>query len=201
MSHAAVAAPLNHEERIDQASRCAAATDAQIVHRVLAGDNSAYGELVERYERVVLASALAVIADVNAAQDVTQDAFVQCFLKLGHLRNGERFGAWLLKIAHREAVRAAMQNKRRQKTVVLGADATAQVEEQLFDDERERLLGHVARLPQHERLMVSLRYFGGHGVGEISKMTSKPLGTVTKQLSRAIQRLRERMQRSDPHAG
>ena len=63
----------------------------------------------------------------------------------------------------------------------------------LMNDERERLLRCVQSLPAHERLAVSLRYFEGHGVHEIARMTGRPVGTVTKQLSRAIERLRDQL--------
>jgi RNA polymerase sigma-70 factor (ECF subfamily) len=60
----------------------------------------------------------------------------------------------------------------------------------VLDDERQRLLDAVRRLPAHERVAVSLRYFEGRGVNEIAQITGRPVGTVTKQLTRAIDRLR-----------
>lgn len=54
----------------------------------------------------------------------------------------------------------------------------------------EDLLEAVARLPDHERVVVGLRYFDGHAVNDIAAITGRPVGTVTKQLSRAIKRLR-----------
>ena len=54
----------------------------------------------------------------------------------------------------------------------------------------ELLLAALARLPEHERLVVALRYLEGHSVAEIGQVLGRPVGTVTKQLSRAIQRLR-----------
>jgi RNA polymerase sigma-70 factor (ECF subfamily) len=59
-----------------------------------------------------------------------------------------------------------------------------------LSDESGLLLRLVCRLPQHERVVVALRHFDGHSVHEIADMTRRPVGTVTKQLSRAHQRLR-----------
>ena len=56
--------------------------------------------------------------------------------------------------------------------------------------EHEHLLNLVARLPDHERLLIGQRYFDGHSMAEIAAITARPIGTVTKQLSRAIARLR-----------
>ena len=64
----------------------------------------------------------------------------------------------------------------------------------LMDEQKQWLLNRVRQLPKHERLIVSLRYFDGHGVQEIAQITGRPVGTVTKQLSRALERLRRDLQ-------
>ena len=171
------------------------ASDSQIVDRVTrGGDVQAYGILVGRYERSALAAVLPVLPDVHAAQDVVQDAFVQAYLGIATLRDATRFAPWLLTIAAREALRAAKRERR--SPVGLGASepagfSSAADAEAVLDDERRRLLDGVRQLPEHERDVVSLRYFDGHGVHDIADITGRPVGTVTKQLSRALQRLRE----------
>ena len=177
----------------DNSPSAAVETDAELVERVRRGDVQAYGALVERYERAVLASVLAVTRDVHAAQDVVQDVFVACFRRLGSLREGSRFGPWLLKAAGREAVHASRRTRRMR---IERSDATeigAAEAEVLLDDERERLLQCVRSLPAHERVAVSLRYFEGCGVHDIARITGRPVGTITKQLSRAIERLRDQL--------
>ena len=49
-------------------------------------------------------------------------------------------------------------------------------------------------LPSQEQRVVLLRYFEGHPVGDIARMIGRPIGTVTKQLSRAHARLRRQME-------
>jgi RNA polymerase sigma-70 factor (ECF subfamily) len=165
-------------------------TDADIVERVIRGDVQSYGALVERYERAALAAVLPVIRDVHAAQDVIQDVFVQCYLKLSSLRVGARFGFWLLKTARREAIRAGRRRQRDYAALSQMPMRSADHDERLLDDEIQRLLYSVQQLPAHERWMVSLHYFEGQSVQEIAQTTGRPVGTVTKRLSRAIQRLR-----------
>src|SRR5688500_5346681 len=166
------------------------ATDAEIVERVRRGDVQAYGTLVERYERAVLAAVLPVMRDLHTAQDVMQDVFVRCYTRLGSLRDGSCFGGWLLKAAAREAVHAARRRRRMRIERSGQADIGAAEADVLLDDERERLLRCVRSLPAHERVAVSLRYFEGLGVHEIARVTGRAVGTVTKQLSRALERLR-----------
>ncbi|MEZ6138170.1 MAG: sigma-70 family RNA polymerase sigma factor [Pirellulaceae bacterium] len=52
------------------------------------------------------------------------------------------------------------------------------------------LLEFVERLPEQERVVIGLRHFDGHSIQDISQITGRPIGTVSKQLSRAHERLR-----------
>ncbi len=58
----------------------------------------------------------------------------------------------------------------------------------------EQLLKAVMTLPSQEQRVILLRYFEGHHVGDIATMIGRPIGTVTKQLSRAHARLRRQME-------
>ncbi len=51
------------------------------------------------------------------------------------------------------------------------------------------LIALINRLPEGERLVVTLHHLEGHPVNAIAEITGRPVGTVTKQLSRALQRL------------
>jgi RNA polymerase sigma-70 factor (ECF subfamily) len=174
-------------------------TDAEIIARVLGGDLHAYGALVDRYERAVLAAALSVLRDRHAAEDVTQDVLTQGYLQLASLRDGSRFGFWLLRIARREAWRSRRKRVQSKEAIDASIENSSGVNRNgpLLDDAKEQLLADVQCLPEHERLMISLRYFADHSVQEIATITGRPVGTVTKQLSRAIERLRARMGTSE----
>ena len=58
------------------------------------------------------------------------------------------------------------------------------------DDEVQEVLSGISRLPPHEQAVLGLRYFDGFSVKEIAAMTDRSVGTVTKQISRALTRLR-----------
>jgi RNA polymerase sigma-70 factor, ECF subfamily len=186
---------------MDQSSsRVPTVSDAELVQRVRAGHSTDYAGLVERYERAVLATVLAVVHDAHAAQDIAQDTFVQCYLKLGGLRNPARFGAWLLKVARHQAVRAAKRQKRAEKIGVALTETADRHDGHIFGEEKELLLAQVQKLPRQERLVVSMKYFDGSSVQQMAQMTGSAPGTIRKQLSRAIARLRWRLLRSDHDA-
>ena len=164
-------------------------SDAELVRAVLEGERSAYATLVRRYERAAMATATAVLGDRHAAEDAAQEAFLAAYRKLGRLRKAALFGPWLLKIARREALRIA--SKRRPVQSPDGLDCANPASDGQLDADSQQLLAAVMRLPTHERTVVMLRYFEDCDVAGIASATSRPVGTVTKQLSRARARLRE----------
>jgi RNA polymerase sigma-70 factor (ECF subfamily) len=164
-------------------------SDSQLVECVLSGDVDAFGELVKRYERNVLAVAFTELRDVHAAEDVAQAAFLLAFARLETLRDASRFGAWLVQIARRQAV-DALRKCRAPVCVTTAVERAAVDAPGSPQIERSQLLELVGRLPEHERILIGLRYFDAHSVSEISEITGRPVGTVTKQLSRAMTRLR-----------
>lgn len=164
-------------------------TDAELVKTVLDGEKQAFAVLVKRYERSVRAVALDVLGDHHSAADVSQDAFVRAYGQLSALRKAQAFGPWLLKIAHRCALDSARRRPReiRLKTVIA---TSIENPNGRLDEEKQRLLAAVMKLPRAERQVVMLRYFGENGVRDVARITSRSVGTVTKQLSRAHKRLR-----------
>ena len=110
---------------------------------------------------------------------------------LGGLRKGDSFGVWVVRIADREAVRLGKKRKRGDMAGLDQADMESRAagNGEVNVEQREVLVA-IAGLPVHERAVVTLRYLEGRSVAEVGEITGRPVGTVTKQLSRAIKRLR-----------
>jgi RNA polymerase sigma-70 factor (ECF subfamily) len=170
-------------------------SDAEIVRVVLRGDRDAFAVLVGRHERAVWATAWAVLRDHHAAADAAQDAFLLAFRRLDRLSRPDRFGAWLLRIARRESVRIARRRARDPCRSIGGGDADAvgiAGPSSRLSAGSEEILAALAGLPEHERVVVSMRYLDLLPVAEIAAALDRPVGTVTKQLSRAIARLKSK---------
>jgi RNA polymerase sigma-70 factor, ECF subfamily len=170
-------------------------TDAELVRAVLAGEKHTFAEFVRRYERPVRAVALEVLGDYHLAADVSQDTFVKAYQQLGKLRKQESFGPWLLKIAHRYALESANRKIQTNRLEIKNFVASETPDGQL-DEEKRIVLSAVAKLPKPEKQVVMLHYFGQNDVGDVAIMLGRPVGTVTKQLSRARIRLRKILERS-----
>ena len=61
------------------------------------------------------------------------------------------------------------------------------------EEDAAQVLAELARLPDHEQQVLLLRYFDDLPVADIAAFLRRPIGTVTKQLSRALTRLRDRL--------
>ena len=171
-------------------------TDAELVNVVLDGEKQAFAVLVKRYERPVRAVALNVLGDYHSAADVSQDAFVKAYEQLGGLRKPEAFGAWLMKITSRCALDSA---RRKPKETQLEPKIATAIEgpNGRLDEDKQKLLAAVVKLPRSEKQVVILRYLGNNSVKDVADIVGRSVGTVTKQLSRAHKRLRKIIERSE----
>lgn len=91
------------EPRHSHARAPAERTDEQVVRDVLAGDRDAFRLLVRRYGDALYNHALRMVGDADAAADVAQEAFVTGYRRLDRLRDPDRVGAWLFRIAANRA--------------------------------------------------------------------------------------------------
>lgn len=174
--------------------------DATLVAQVCAGETAFFGELVIRYESLARVTALRYVSDHHSADDIVQQSFVRAFEEIASLRDRSKFAGWLLRIVQREAYRCQRINQRKRESsdieglVAKGADT-------LREDLQEAVY-LLNQLPSHERIVMSLHHLDGKSISEIAHMTGRPLGTVSKQLSRAtkrIQTLASRRERQHEH--
>jgi RNA polymerase sigma factor (sigma-70 family) len=171
-------------------------TDAELVKAVLNGEKHIFAELVRRYERPVRGIALDVLGEYHSATDVSQDAFVKAYERLAGLRKPESFGPWLMKITRRCALDSV---RRKPKETRLETKITAAIENpnSRLNEDKQRLLAAVVKLPKAEKQVVMLHYFGDNSVNNVAEILGRSTGTVTKQLSRARVRLRKILERSE----
>jgi RNA polymerase sigma-70 factor (ECF subfamily) len=169
-------------------------SDEELVRSTRFGRRDAFASLVGRYERVVWVTARRILGDDHAASDAAQEAFRQAYRRLHALREPSLFAGWLLRIARREATRMARLRSRHPTRSLAESDnerpSHPDGPEGRFSADSEELLAAIADLPDHERSVVVLRYIDGLSVAEIAAACGRPVGTVTKQLSRALERLR-----------
>lgn len=171
-------------------------SDAQCVARALSGESDAFGELIERYWRTAFAIALSRTGEVQAAEDVAQDAFLRAWRQLPSLRAPARFAPWLSKIVAQRATDHLRRSARAANAVQpvgdVEAHALAASPNPGLSAEEVRLVREaVGRLPQIFKDVILLRFMAGLSSKEIALRTGARAGAVRVRLHRAYKRLRK----------
>jgi RNA polymerase sigma-70 factor, ECF subfamily len=161
--------------------------DRELVESVIAGETESFSILVSRYMRSAIGIATGIVHDKHSAEDIAQDAFVLAYEKLNSLKNGNAFAPWLFQITRHRAIQS-VRNKLPVKSLAEETYSSIPDDNYLIDDTQE-LLELIERLPEHERIVIRFKYFDGHSVRDIASMTGQTVGTVTKKLTRARNRL------------
>ena len=179
----------------------AAEDDRALVSRVRGGDTEAFGELVSRHERAMLAVARAHFASTADAQDAVQDALVKAFRALDQLRDGGKFAPWLMRIT----VNTCLNTLRSRTDKISLADFATTVAlvprlgQPLLTpatlaskaERSEQLRAAIGRLPEGQRIVVMLRYGEDMTYGQMAEYLDVPPSTVQGRLRRGKRALRE----------
>ncbi|GAJ15981.1 unnamed protein product, partial [marine sediment metagenome] len=150
------------------------------------GDKSAYTGLVKVYAGRVFGICLGMLGDSHDAEDVAQQALLKGFTDISQLRHGERFGAWIGRIAKNLCIDFIRRQKRNRNALVERAEAS-----QGGSKEYPELEGALARLPQDSRLVLMLYYFDGRSTKNIAETFETSEAAVQTRISRARKQLRE----------
>ena len=176
--------------------------DAKWVERTLAGDEDAFTALVRKYEKPIHAFLWRRVRDYQVAEEITQDAFLKAYEKLGTLRDPNRFSGWLYMIATRCSLawlaekRIPMQSLEAMDTAEVEAlfytqYLTEQTENSATDKQREIVEYLLQKLTTRERTVVALHYLSEMSCEEIGDFLEMSPNTVKSRLHRARQRLQK----------
>ncbi len=178
--------------------------DVELARRARDGDVRAYGELVERYREVAFRTAWLITRSSADAEDAAQDAFVKAYYALARFRKGEAFRPWILRIVSNEAKNRRRSAGRRDRLALRLADdpgsgdaAPSPETAVLGREARQTLVAALEQLPERDRLVVAYRYLLELSEAETAIALGIRPGTVKSRLSRALDRLRRRMETTD----
>ena len=177
-------------------------SDVELIRRTLDGDDTAFTQLVRKYQKPVHALAWRKIGDFHIAEEITQDTFLKAYQKLATLKEPQRFSSWLYVIAARHCV--AWLRKKRLLTQSLEETSLVQLERATYSgyvvEENERISAEtqrevvkklLAKLQESERTIITLYYFGEMSSAEIGEFLGVSANTIRSRLRRAQQRLKE----------
>lgn len=184
-------------------------SDEALVALVARGDDDAFAELYDRYDRLAYGLSRRILRDDALAQDAVQDAFLTIWRSASRF-NSERGPArvWVMTLVHRRAVDLVRHHERRRTEPLpqrdeagdTGADETVWLRLQ-----RERVRDALHQLPDQQREAIELAYFGGFTQSELAERLGQPLGTIKSRMFAGLTRLRELLEdataEGDPWSG
>lgn len=179
------------------------ALDALVI-AAQAGDGAAFDRIVGCFQAMAYASAYAMVGNVQLAEEITQEAFVEAYLNLGKLREPAAFPGWFRRIVFKQGDRSI-----RGKHVVTMPLETAfdmpqdELNPEVVVEGRERneiVRRAVEALPEHERMVVVLFYSSGYALKEIAAFLEVPVTTVKKRLHDGRRRLKDELQETMRYA-
>jgi RNA polymerase sigma-70 factor (ECF subfamily) len=162
--------------------------DQQDIALCLDGHAEAYRRLVQRYQGPLVSYLRVRFGNDDRATETAQESLVRAYFALPRLKKRESFYPWLIGIAERVSAESARSESRERRALAERSQiAAAESPPDLA------LREAVDDLPDPYRTVLQLRYYGGLSCQEVALKLGLPLGTVTKQLSRAYALLRERV--------
>jgi len=171
-------------------------SEKALVKRILAGDDEACVELIERFHAPIYQLLAHLCRDAHLAEDLTQETFVTAWKKIGGFNAASSLNTWLHTIAYRKFIDA---HRRHERTVSTKGDAPiarARVktpdpyESALASDENRQLYRALDRLKPAERDVVVLHYLQGLSYEDIAAVVEQPIGTLKWRARQALGYLR-----------
>ncbi len=187
-----------------------ASTEAALIQRCAAGEQTACAELVAGHERMVYTLALNLLGDRDEALDLSQDVFLRVFRTLQGFRGQSSLKTWIYRIVINQARNRQRFWRRRRRGDQVSLDQHVAEHGELTQPgdgtspdralARKELASRLWRamndLPFDQRSVVVLREIDGLSYDEIAFSLGVAVGTVKSRLTRARQALRQELRES-----
>ena len=170
--------------------------DEDLMSLVGLGDAAAFAVLYDRHGRAAYSLAHRMMGDKQAAEDLTQEAFIKVWRSAGGYRAGRgSVRTWILSIVHNRSIdqiRSLASRRRTQEKVEAEAPRSQPSEafaEAWRSAQRDEVREALGTLPSEQLEILELAYFSGHTQVEIARMLDLPLGTVKGRTRLGLKKL------------
>jgi RNA polymerase sigma-70 factor, ECF subfamily len=183
-------------------------TDAEVMLRVKAGDQSAFDYLVQKYRRPLVSFMYRMARNTAAAEDLAQEVFLRVYRSRQTYEASAKFTTWLYRIATNLAVNHARDTRHERPEVTVSldepdeetgttldvADGTMTAEEALVRRERMAAIrSKVEALPERQKLAVLMHKYQQMDYKQIADVLKLSESATKSLLFRAYQTLREQL--------
>lgn len=176
--------------------------EAALVRRVQAGDETAFREIVERYQSKVFSIIYGILRNRNDAEDIAQQVFAKIYFSIGSFDFRSSLLTWIYKITVNECY--DYLRKKRVRKLVYESDFTEEDALRMMNAEqpadqvravdtvlaqRDLVMKLLERISEEERTLILLKEVEGHSVEELAQLTGLNQNTIKVKLFRARQKL------------
>ncbi|MFI5135894.1 MAG: RNA polymerase sigma factor [Chitinophagales bacterium] len=176
-------------------------TDTALIDQILAGNQSAFSELVDRYKKYVFTVALNFVRSREDAEEISQDSFMKAYRSLATFQQESKFSTWLYSIVYHTSM-SFLRKKKIDKVSIDDEETFVQLESKESDFRADRaekksrseyIQQAMKMLLPDDAMILTLFYQGEQSLEEISKVTGFEANTVKVKLHRARQRLKDKL--------
>jgi RNA polymerase sigma-70 factor (ECF subfamily) len=172
------------------------AEEKELISASLSGDKRAFGEIVNRYQRMVARTVKGMLGDSVFAEDIGQEVFIRLFYSLKEFRGESKLSTYIQKIAVNLALNEIKRRKRFFSMFSQKAN-NEMFEFEVGDNETEErneaseiVNKALLAMDPKFRIILTMRMLQGYSTKETAEILDLPLGTVLSRLSRAQEQLR-----------
>jgi len=169
--------------------------DAHILQEIRNGNETAFKDLIIKYEGLISATIIGMIGHCSEAEDIGQEVFVRFYKAIDNFRGESAVGTYLTRIAINLSLNEIKRRKRRNQLFFHSDDQLINIEDKSNNpesDENRELIQHaIQELDSKFRSVIVLRLIDGYSTEETAKILKVPIGTVLSRLARAQKKLKE----------
>ncbi|MEE9429684.1 MAG: sigma-70 family RNA polymerase sigma factor [Melioribacteraceae bacterium] len=171
-------------------------TDIELISKVREGEQSAFTEIVKRYESKIAATIYGMLGNCDEADDVGQEVFIRFYNLIEQFEGNSNLGTYLTRIAINLSLNEIKRKKRREFIswdIVKHKDLESNQPKQndIKFEEKELIQKAFQKIKTKFRVVLILRIVQGYSTEETSKILKLPLGTVLSRLARGQKKLKE----------
>lgn len=177
------------------------ADESELIQASVKGDRLAFGEIINRYRKMVARTVKGMLGDTVFAEDIGQEVFIKLYNSLSEFRGEAKLATYIQKIAVNLTLN---EIKRRKRFLSMfthkGHDEIYEfdVADENIEEKREAkeiVNKALMSLDPKFRVVVAMRMLQGYSTKETAEILDLPLGTVLSRLSRAQEQLKEIIQK------
>jgi RNA polymerase sigma-70 factor (ECF subfamily) len=182
-------------------------SDIDLIRQTLAGNQSAYADLVKRHQRFVFTLAVRFTKSREDAEEVAQDCFIKAYRSLESFKQESKFSTWLYSIVYTTAM-TSLRKKRVDTSSIDDEETYIQVAHvpsgfdanNVENKSRSFYLNQaIGQLTADDATIITLFYKGEQSLEEIAQTLGIEANSVKVKLFRARQRLKEKLERNLKH--